>query len=62
VSEPILICYDDSLDAVRAIEAAAALLGPRPAVVLDVLPWMTAAESMASEHIGRPVLIVPPPD
>jgi nucleotide-binding universal stress UspA family protein len=46
--EPILICYDDSPDAARAIEAAAALLGPRRAVVVDVLPWMTAAESMAA--------------
>ena len=46
--EPILICYDDSPDAVRAIEAAAALLGPRRAVVVDVLPWMTPAESMAA--------------
>lgn len=48
MSEPILICYDDSPDAVRAIEAAAALLGPRRAVVVDVVPWMTAAESMAA--------------
>ena len=46
--EPILSCYDDSPDAVRAIEAAAALLGPCRAVVVDVLPWMTAAESMAA--------------
>ena len=46
--EPILICYDDSPDAVRAIEAAAALFGPRRAVVLDVLPWMTGAESVAA--------------
>jgi hypothetical protein len=46
--EPILICYDDSPDAVRAIEAAAAVLGPRRAVVVDVLPWMTAAQSMAA--------------
>ena len=46
--EPILICYDDSPDAARAIEAAAALLGPRRAVVVDVVPWMTAAESMAA--------------
>jgi len=46
--EPILICYEDSPDAVRAIEAAAALLGPRRAVVVDVLPWMTPAESMAA--------------
>jgi nucleotide-binding universal stress UspA family protein len=46
--EPILICYDDSPDAARAIEAAAALFGPRRAVVVDVLPWMTAAESTAA--------------
>lgn len=46
--EPILICYDDSPDAVRAIKAAAALLGPRRAVIVDVLPWMTPAESMAA--------------
>jgi nucleotide-binding universal stress UspA family protein len=35
--EPILMCYDDSRDAVREIGAAA---------VLDVLPWMAAAESI----------------
>jgi nucleotide-binding universal stress UspA family protein len=46
--EPILICYDDSADAVRAIEAAAVLLGPRRAVVVDVLRWMTPAESLAA--------------
>jgi nucleotide-binding universal stress UspA family protein len=48
VDEPILICFDDSPEAVRAIKAAAALLGPRRAVVVDVLPWMTAAESVAA--------------
>jgi nucleotide-binding universal stress UspA family protein len=47
-TRPVLICYDDSPDAARAIEAAAALLGPRRAVVVDVLPWMTAAESAAA--------------
>ena len=46
--EPILICYDGSAESKRAIEAAAALLGPRRAVVADVVPWMTAAESMAA--------------
>jgi nucleotide-binding universal stress UspA family protein len=46
--EPILTCYEDSPDAVRAIEAAAALLGPRRAVVVDILPWMTRAESLAA--------------
>ena len=43
---PILICYDDSPAAVRAIEAAASLLGPRPAVVVNVLPLMTASEGL----------------
>jgi nucleotide-binding universal stress UspA family protein len=45
---PILICFDGSPGAVRAIEAAAALLGPRRAVVLDVAPPLTPAESLAA--------------
>ena len=44
---PILICYDGSDDSSRAIDAAAALFGPRTAVVLDVGPLMTPAESLA---------------
>jgi nucleotide-binding universal stress UspA family protein len=44
---PILICYDGSDDAQRAIDTAADLLGPRRAVVLDVAPPVTAAESLA---------------
>lgn len=44
----ILICYDDSPGARRAIEAAATLLGPRRAVVIDVAPPITAAESLAT--------------
>ena len=51
--EPILICYDDSPDAARAIEAAAALL-IRRAVVVDVVPWMTAAESLAATSSSCP--------
>ena len=43
----ILICFDGSNDAERAVDAAAALLGPRPAVVLNVASAMTA-ESMAA--------------
>jgi nucleotide-binding universal stress UspA family protein len=43
---PILICYDGSKDAQRAIDAAADLLGPRRAVVLDVGPPLTPAESL----------------
>ena len=44
---PILICYDGSDNAQRAIEAAADLLGSRRAVVLDVGPPLTAGESLA---------------
>lgn len=44
----ILICYDGSNDAERAVDAAAALFGPRRAVVLDVAPPMTFAEGMAA--------------
>ena len=46
--EPILICYDGSDGAQRAIDAAATLFGPRHAVVLDVGPPLTAAESLAT--------------
>ena len=45
---PILICYDGSADSDRAIEAAAVLLGPRRAVVVDIGPTLTAAESVAA--------------
>ena len=45
---PILICYDGSSGAVRAIASAATLLGPRHAVVLDIAPPITAAESLAT--------------
>ena len=45
--DPILICYDGSDEARDAIGAAATLLGRRHAVVLDVGPVLTAAESVA---------------
>ena len=44
----ILICFDGSNDAERAVDAAAALLGPRHVVVLNVAPLMTFAEGMAA--------------
>ena len=44
----ILICYDGSNEAKRAVDTAAALLGRRHAVVLNVAPAMTLAESMAT--------------
>jgi nucleotide-binding universal stress UspA family protein len=52
---PILICYDGSEHARRAIRVAADILGPRPAVVLDVEPVLTVAETyavMASASTG----------
>ena len=44
---PILICYDGSDDSDHAIEAAAVVLGPRNAIVLDVGAPLTTAESLA---------------
>ena len=44
----ILICYDGSDEARRAIDAAAELLGYRRAVVLDVGPVLTTAEGFAT--------------
>jgi nucleotide-binding universal stress UspA family protein len=51
---PILICYDDSENARHAIKAAAALFGDRSAVVLDVAPFLTVAESYASLTVAPP--------
>jgi nucleotide-binding universal stress UspA family protein len=48
MTQPILICYDGSEDAERAVETVAALLAPRDAVVLHVGPSMTFAESMVA--------------
>jgi hypothetical protein len=45
---PILICYDGSADAQRTIKTAATLLGSRRAVVLDIAPLLTSAESIAA--------------
>ncbi len=45
---PILICYDGTDEARHAIESAAALLGPRRAIVLDVTPILTLSESVAA--------------
>lgn len=46
--EPILICYDGSAGAARAIEVAATLFELRHAVVLDVGSPMTPEESLAA--------------
>ena len=48
MTEQILICYDGSDGAERAVDAAAALLAPRHAVVLTVAPTMTFAEGVAA--------------
>jgi nucleotide-binding universal stress UspA family protein len=44
---PILLCYDGSEGADRAITAAALLFGDRRAIVLDIGSPVTAAESVA---------------
>jgi nucleotide-binding universal stress UspA family protein len=51
---PILICYDGSAGATHAIEVAAALLGPRHAVVVDIVPPLTPEESFAAVGPGVP--------
>lgn len=61
--QPILICYDGSADAERAIDAAAALFGSRHTFVLTVAPTITFAEAAAAtsaivpaqsfEHLNR---------
>jgi len=45
---PILICYDGSAASDRAIETAGELFPHAPAVVLDVGPLLTPAESIAA--------------
>src|SRR6266508_170827 len=45
---PILICYDGSTDSDRAIETAATLFGGHRAVVADIGPMLTGAESVAA--------------
>ena len=45
---PILICYDGSASAERAIATAGRLLGRRRAVVLDVAPLQEVAEAYAA--------------
>jgi nucleotide-binding universal stress UspA family protein len=46
--KPILICYDDSDGARHAIDVAARFFPGRRAVVLDVAPPLTVAESLAA--------------
>ena len=45
---PLLICYDGSAAAESAIDVAAAALEPRRAIVLNVAPRLTVAESFAT--------------
>ena len=49
---PILICYDGTDEAHHAIDSAAALLGPRRAIVLDVTPILTATASVTTGAVG----------
>jgi nucleotide-binding universal stress UspA family protein len=54
MDSPILLCYDGSAEAQRAIDVAAELLGPRRAVVLDVWPLLTPDESLDVVSAGVP--------
>ena len=54
MERPILICYDGSEDARRAVAAAADLLVHRETVVLDVTPPLTAEEEEGAVHAGLP--------
>ena len=47
-SAPMLICYDGSEGARRAIGSALELFGRRHTVVVDVAPPLTTAEALAS--------------
>jgi nucleotide-binding universal stress UspA family protein len=44
----ILLCYDGTVEARRAIDESLKLLGPRRALVIYVGPRMTPAESLAA--------------
>jgi nucleotide-binding universal stress UspA family protein len=50
---PVLLCFDGSEDAERAIHGASALLGPRPAVVLAV--WERARDLTPLDPVGDAV-------
>lgn len=52
--DPILICYDDTEGSRRAVAAAAELLGSRRAVVLDVFPPLTVAQTSELVTTGEP--------
>lgn len=56
--EPILICYDGSEDSVRAIHAASVALAGRRAVVVDIAPVLTGAESYAAISPGVDVTML----
>ena len=51
---PILICYDDSPESRQAVGIAAHLFPGRDAVILDVAPFLTAAESIAETSLVAP--------
>jgi nucleotide-binding universal stress UspA family protein len=51
-SEPILICYDGTESAERSFAAAAAVLIGRKAIVADIGPVLTGAQSFAAATPG----------
>jgi nucleotide-binding universal stress UspA family protein len=57
-SEPILICYDGSQSAEHSFHAAAALLAGRTAIVADIGPVLTDAESYAAVMPGTDIALL----
>jgi nucleotide-binding universal stress UspA family protein len=55
-NRPLLLCYDGSENAKHAIREAAALLGPRPAIVLSVWQDAAAIPSLAWSAAALPDL------
>lgn len=57
-NEPILICYDGSESAEHSFRAAAALLAGRMAIVADIGPVLTGAESFAAVAPGIDIALL----
>jgi nucleotide-binding universal stress UspA family protein len=57
-SEPILICYDGSQSAEHSFHAAAAVLAGRTAIVADIGPVVTGAESYAAVMPGIDIALL----
>lgn len=57
-SGPILICYDGSESAERSFDAAAGVLAGRKAIVADIGPVLTGAETYAAISPGIDIALL----